>query len=77
MHVSPQTAKACMRAAFGSGCCPQSPVWAGEVWKMVSAVHAANIGQQEYLVEIRSAYSPGEGKIQGLNSYFDKLLWFE
>lgn len=75
--LSPQTAKSSTRAALALGCCPRSLVRAGEVWKMVCALCAANMGRQEYLVEIRSAYSPGVGKIQDLNSCFDKLIWFD
>lgn len=66
-----------MRAALELGCCPQSPVWAEGIWKMVYTVRAPNMGQQEYLVEISSAYPPGMSKILRLNSYFDKLLWFQ
>lgn len=47
------------------------------IWKVVYAVHAANIGQQEYLVESRSSCSPGVSKSLGSNSCFNKLLWFQ
>lgn len=43
---------------------------------MICTVLTANMGQQECLVEIRSAYSPGMSKILGLNSCFCELISF-
>jgi len=56
MYVSLQTEKACMRTALELECCPRSLVWARGIWKMVCPVRAANMGQHEYLVGIKSAY---------------------
>lgn len=66
-----------MRAALELGCCPQSLVRAGSLWKMVCTVCAANTGQREYLVEIRYSCSPGMSKTLALHSWFHKLLWFQ